>query len=99
MGLDDFSLQDRVAVVTGGGGGIGLEIGRALRAAGATVVAAELNAETGRAAAQGLEGDFVQTDVTDSGSVRDMIQEVLSNRGKLDVFVNNAGIAHNVPAE
>jgi NAD(P)-dependent dehydrogenase (short-subunit alcohol dehydrogenase family) len=99
MGLDDFSLRDRVAVVTGSGGGIGLEIGRALRAAGAAVVAAELDAETGRAAAQELEGDFVQTDVTDSGSVRDMIQEVLSNRGKLDVFVNNAGIAHNVLAE
>ena len=67
MGLDDFSLRDRVAVVTGGGGGIGLQIGRALRAAGATVVAAELDPETGRGAARELEGDFVQTDVTDPG--------------------------------
>jgi NAD(P)-dependent dehydrogenase (short-subunit alcohol dehydrogenase family) len=99
MSLDDFSLQDRVAVVTGGGGGIGLEIGRALRAAGATVVAAELNAETGRVAAQELEGDFVQTDVTEPRSVGEMVRTVLDGHGKLDVFVNNAGIAHNVAAE
>jgi NAD(P)-dependent dehydrogenase (short-subunit alcohol dehydrogenase family) len=99
MEQDDFSLQDRVAVVTGGGGGIGLEIGRALRAAGAAVVAAEINAESGRAAAEKLEGDFVQTDVTDPHSVREMVRAVLAGHGKIDVFVNNAGIAHNVPAE
>ena len=99
MEQDSFSLQDRVAVVTGGGGGIGLEIGRALRAAGAVVVAAEINAETGRAAAEKLEGDFVQTDVTDPDSVREMVRAVLDGHGKIDVFVNNAGIAHNVPAE
>ncbi|MDQ3795140.1 MAG: glucose 1-dehydrogenase [Actinomycetota bacterium] len=99
MEQDSFSLRDRVAVVTGGGGGIGLEIGRALRTAGATVVAAEINAETGRAAADELEGDFVQTDVTDPDSVRGMVQEVLSEHGRVDVFVNNAGIAQNVPAE
>jgi NAD(P)-dependent dehydrogenase (short-subunit alcohol dehydrogenase family) len=86
-------------VVTGGGGGIGLQIGRALRAAGAAVVAAEINAETGRAAAGKLEGDFVQTDVTDPNSVRRMVRAVLDGHGKIDVFVNNAGIAHNVPAE
>ena len=99
MEQDSFSLRDRVAVVTGGGGGIGLEIGRALRAAGAVVVAAEINAETGRAAAEKLEGDFVQTDVTDPDSVRGMVRAVLDGHGKIDVFVNNAGIAHNVPAE
>ena len=99
MEQDTFSLQDCVAVVTGGGGGIGLEIGRALRSAGAAVVAAEINAESGRAAAEKLEGDFVQTDVTDPHSVREMVRAVLAGHGKIDVFVNNAGIAHNVPAE
>jgi NAD(P)-dependent dehydrogenase (short-subunit alcohol dehydrogenase family) len=99
MEWDNFSLQDRVAVVTGGGGGIGLEIGRALRAAGAAVVAAEIDAETGRAAAETLEGNFVQTDVTDPASVRGMVRAVLDGHGKIDIFVNNAGIAHNVPAE
>jgi NAD(P)-dependent dehydrogenase (short-subunit alcohol dehydrogenase family) len=99
MNQDDFSLRDRVAVVTGGGGGIGLEIGRALRAAGAAVVPAEIDAETGRVAAEELDGDFVQTDVTDAESVRVMIRTVLDRHGKIDVFVNNAGIAQNVPAE
>src|SRR5215210_6504772 len=99
MEWDDFSLQDRVAVVTGAGGGLGLEIGRALRSVGAVVVASELNAETGQAAAQELGGDFVQTDVTDPDSVREMVRAVLDRHGKIDVMVNNAGIAHNVPAE
>jgi NAD(P)-dependent dehydrogenase (short-subunit alcohol dehydrogenase family) len=99
MEWDDFSLQDRVAVVTGAGGGLGLAIGRALRSVGATVVASELNAETGQAAARELGGDFVQTDVTDPDSVRELVHAVLDQHGKLDVMVNNAGIAHNVPAE
>ena len=99
MEWDDFSLQDRVAVVTGAGGGLGLEIGRALRTLGAVVVASELNAETGQAAAQELGGDFVRTDVTDPDSVREMVRAVLERHGKIDVMVNNAGIAHNVPAE
>jgi NAD(P)-dependent dehydrogenase (short-subunit alcohol dehydrogenase family) len=99
MEWDDFSLQDRVAVVTGAGGSLGLEIGRALRSVGAVVVASELNAETGQAAARELGGDFVQTDVTDPDSVREMVHAVLEQHGKLDVMVNNAGIAHNVPAE
>jgi NAD(P)-dependent dehydrogenase (short-subunit alcohol dehydrogenase family) len=94
-----LSLRDRVAVVTGGGGGIGLEIGRALRTAGAYVVAAEINAETGQSAAEELGGDFVQTDVTDPDSVRGMVREVLDERGRFDILVNNAGIANNVPAE
>jgi NAD(P)-dependent dehydrogenase (short-subunit alcohol dehydrogenase family) len=99
MEWDDFSLQDRVAVVTGAGGGLGLAIGRALRSVGAAVVASELNAETGQAAARELGGDFVQTDVTDPDSVRELVHAVLDQHGKLDVMVNNAGIAHNVPAE
>ena len=99
MEWDDFSLQDRVAVVTGAGGGLGLEIGRALRSVGAVVVAAELNAETGQAAAREFGGGFVQTDVTDPDSIREMVRTVLEQHGKIDVMVNNAGIAHNVPAE
>ena len=99
MEWDDFSLQDRVAVVTGAGGGLGLEIGRALRSVGAVVVASELNAETGQAAAREFGGDFVQTDVTDPDSVSEMVRTVLEQHGKIDVMVNNAGIAQNVPAE
>ena len=93
------SLQDRIAVVTGAGQSLGLEISRALRAAGAQIVVAEINAEVGPAAAEELEGDFVQTDVTDSGSVREMVRAVLEKHGRIDIFVNNAGTVHNIPSE
>ncbi len=96
---EDSSLQGRVAVVTGAGGGLGLEIGRSLKAAGAEVVASDLDAETGKATADELSGDFVGTDVTDPGSVRALVREVLDGHGRLDVMVNNAGIARSVPAE
>ena len=93
------SLQDRIAVVTGAGQSLGLEISRALRAAGAQIVVAEINAEVGPAAAEELEGDFFQTDVTDSGSVREMVREVLEKHGRIDILVNNAGTVHNIPSE
>lgn len=94
-----FSLQDRVVVVTGAGGGLGLGICRVVKDAGAVVVVADLNAETGGAAAEELGGDFVRTDVTDPNSIRSLLRQVLDAHGKIDVMVNNAGIAHNVPAE
>jgi NAD(P)-dependent dehydrogenase (short-subunit alcohol dehydrogenase family) len=93
------SLRDRIAVVTGAGQSLGLEISRSLRTAGAKVVVAEINAEVGSAAATELEGDFVQTDVTDPQSVRDMVRVVLEKHGRIDVLVNNAGTVHNIPSE
>src|SRR5829696_4329986 len=86
--MEEFSLRDRVAVVTGGGQRLGLAISRALRRAGPEVVIAEE-----------LEGTFVHTDVTDSSSVRDMVEMVLDEHGRIDVLVNNAGIVHNIPSE
>jgi NAD(P)-dependent dehydrogenase (short-subunit alcohol dehydrogenase family) len=63
------------------------------------VVAFDLDAESGRAAADELNGDFVETDVTDPDSVRALVREVLEGHGRLDVMINNAGIARSVPAE
>jgi len=94
-----FSLQDRVAVVTGGGRSLGLQISRALRDAGADVVVAEVNAETGAEAAEELGGTFVRTDVTDPTSVREMVAAVVESHGRIDVLVNNAGVVHNIPSE
>ncbi len=56
MAGNGFSLEDRVAVVTGGGQSLGLAICRALRAAGASIVVAEINDETGPDAAEELRG-------------------------------------------
>jgi NAD(P)-dependent dehydrogenase (short-subunit alcohol dehydrogenase family) len=94
-----FSLQGRVAVVTGGGQSLGLAVSRVLHRAGAEVVIAEVNERTGPDAAEELEGTFVHTDVTDPASVRDMVEMVLEEHGRIDILVNNAGIVHNIPSE
>jgi len=97
--MEEFSLQDRVAVVTGGGQSLGLAISRTLHSAGAEMVIAEVNDETGPEAAEELEGTFVHTDVTDPASVRGMVETVIEEHGRIDVLVNNAGIVHNIPSE
>ncbi len=95
----NLSLEQQIVIVTGGGRGIGLEISRAMRTAGAHVVIAETNAVIGLAAALELQGDFIQTDVTDSSSVRAMIEAVVAKHGRIDCLVNNAGICRNTPSE
>ena len=99
MNAPNYSLQDQVAIVTGGGRGIGLEIARAMRASGARLVIAEAQSDVGEEAARELEGLFVQTDVTDSASVRRMIETVVARYGRVDCIVNNAGICRNTPSE
>jgi NAD(P)-dependent dehydrogenase (short-subunit alcohol dehydrogenase family) len=97
--MEEFSLQDRVAVVTGGGQSLGLAISRALHSSGAQMVIAEVNDQTGPDAAEELDGTFVHTDVTDPASVRAMVETVVDEHGRIDVLVNNAGIVHNIPSE
>ena len=63
------------------------------------MVIAEVNDETGPDAAEELDGTFVHTDVTDPDSVRNMVEMVLDEHGRIDVLVNNAGIVHNIPSE
>ncbi len=99
MGTEIFSLQDRVALVTGGGQGIGLEIAKALRSAGARVVIAEINPETGERAAAEVDGEFRKLDVTDSAAVAEVIGSVAADHGRIDVSVHNAGTVRNEPAE
>jgi 2-dehydro-3-deoxy-D-gluconate 5-dehydrogenase len=92
-----FDLKGRVAIVTGGNGGIGLGMARGLVAAGARVVVAARDAGKSRAAVQDLaarggEAHAVATDVTDERSVGRLIDATLQRFGRLDVLVNNAGI-------
>ena len=91
-----FDLNDRVAVVTGGNGGIGLGMARGLGQAGAAVVVAARNHEKSVAAVEGLEALGIRAislhvDVTDSNSCRAMVSDVMRHFGRLDVPVNNAG--------
>lgn len=99
-----FDLTDRVAVVTGGGQGIGREIVRILAKAGAHVAIAELNPQTCKESAQeviglGRQALAVQTNVQEPDSVEAMVAAVLTKFAKIDILVNNAGIALNVPSE
>src|SRR5579875_3506707 len=86
-------LEGRVAVVTGGGSGIGLASARRLAAEGATVVVADVDAATGKAAADDVGGDFAQADVTSEDEVRELFGSVVRQHGSVDIAVNNAGIS------
>ena len=99
MAENGFSLRGKVAVVTGGGRSLGLEISRLFHRAGAELVIAEVDDETGPDAAEELHGTFVKTDVTDPVSVKEMVSTVLAEHGRIDVLVNNAGVVHNIPSE
>ena len=92
-------LEQQIIIVTGGGRGIGLEIARAMRAAGAYLIIAETDAVIGASAALELNGDFIQTDMTNSNSVRAMVETVVTRHGRIDCLVNNAGICRNTPSE
>ncbi len=85
-------LEGRVAVVTGGGSGIGLASAKRLAAEGARVVVADVDGDAGKAAADAVDGLFVQVDVTDEEQVRALFQTTVDTCGGLDVAFNNAGI-------
>lgn len=105
MYLERFRLDDRVAVVTGGGRGIGFAIAEALGEAGATVVVTDLDGESAELAARklaerGYRVEAEQEDVTDSSSVDACCERIVGRHGRVDVLVNNAGIARsNIKAE
>ena len=86
-------LVDRVAVVTGGGSGIGLASARRLAAEGAKVAVADRDAEAGKAAADEVDGLFVHADVAVEGDVAAMYDATLSAFGRIDIAFNNAGIS------
>jgi NAD(P)-dependent dehydrogenase (short-subunit alcohol dehydrogenase family) len=87
----------RVALVSGGNRGIGLEICRQLAVRGITVILGSRDEESGRVAAEELSGDVVvhQLDVADEKSVARLSSFVEDEFGRLDILVNNAGIAND----
>jgi 3-oxoacyl-[acyl-carrier protein] reductase len=89
-------LQDRVAIITGGGSGIGTAYARRFVAEGAKVMIADIGEEQGRAAAKelGVDGDvdFVRTDIADPASAQAAVDATVERFGRADILVNNAAI-------
>jgi len=99
-----FDLSGRVAVVTGGNGGIGLGMAQGLASAGAIVVLAGRNAGKGEAAVQriaraGGKAEFAAVDVVSEASCRALIDNAAARHGRLDVLVNNAGTTIRKPPD
>jgi NAD(P)-dependent dehydrogenase (short-subunit alcohol dehydrogenase family) len=92
--MPESSLAGKVALVTGGGSGIGAECVRALAAEGAQVLVVDLNEEAAAAVAGEVDGARAfATDVTDPDACTAMVAAAVEAFGRLDVAVNNAGIA------
>jgi 2-deoxy-D-gluconate 3-dehydrogenase len=92
-----FDLKERIAIVTGGNGGIGLGMARGLARAGAHVVVAARNTEKSANAVRELErvggqASAVNVDVADEASVTRLLDTVRTRHGRLDVLINNAGM-------
>ena len=86
-------LAGKVAVITGGGSGIGLATARRMAAEGATIVIGDMDEAAGSAAATELEGLFVKVNVADEEQVNHLFDTAQSTYGSVDIAFNNAGIS------
>jgi len=105
MMATDFSLRDKVAVVTGGARGLGLEMMRALAEAGAAVASVDLLRAQGEEATRDIARDYgvraaaYTADVTDAAQVAATFATIERELGAIDILVAAAGIVENVAAE
>jgi NAD(P)-dependent dehydrogenase (short-subunit alcohol dehydrogenase family) len=95
-------VKDKIAVVTGGGSGLGWAISERFAAEGATVIIADINRESGEAAVQkllarGAKAAAFVVDVSKREQVRDFAKQVIGQFGRIDILVNNAGITRHAP--
>jgi 2-dehydro-3-deoxy-D-gluconate 5-dehydrogenase len=102
MTAASFDLRGKVAIVTGGNGGIGLGMAQGLADAGADIAVVGRNEAKSAAAvadlrARGISAIAVATDVTDGDAVAAMIARVTSELGRIDILVNNAGMSIRKP--
>lgn len=97
------TLEDQVAVVTGGSTGIGRAISHALAGEGADIVIADIDIDAGAEAVAEITRDggdarLIRTDVSDSDQVAALFERIVADYGRVDVLVNNAGIPHSPEA-
>lgn len=99
-----FDLSGRIALVTGGNGGIGLGMARGLGRSGAAVIIVGRNEEKSAAALRelqslGIRAESRPTDVTDEAAVQRLFSQVRESHGRLDILVNNAGATVRKPPQ
>ena len=92
-----FDLKGRVAIVTGGNGGIGLGMARGLAAAGAAIVVVGRNDDKNKAAVKelkklGVDVSSQMVDVTKESAAKKMVKDAVKKHGRVDILVNNAGM-------
>ncbi len=102
--MSEYDFTGQVAVITGAGRGFGYRFAHELAQRGASVIIAELNQELGQQAEktlreQGLKAKFFPLDVTEPERVETVAQQVFHVYGRLDTWINNAGIAIHGPSE
>ncbi|WEX91042.1 SDR family oxidoreductase [Sinorhizobium garamanticum] len=93
----DFSVANRVVLITGAGQGIGRELARQFAAAGATPVVADLNLANAQQVrdeiiASGGNASALQVDIADAASVEALVKSVMAEHGRIDVLINNAAV-------
>ncbi len=99
-----FDLTGKVAIVTGGNGGIGLGMAKGLAGAGAAIVVAARNAEKSAVAvkqlqALGAKARFIVVDVRNEASVKALVEQTGLDYGRIDILINNAGINVRKPPQ
>lgn len=102
--MDQFSLANQVAIVTGGGQGLGREMAIALAEAGANIVIAARRIESALLTKKEIESKNVEcivikTDIRNESDVVSMVDQVMNSLGRIDILVNNAGIWRGDDAE
>ena len=100
--LKDFSLEGKVALVTGASYGIGFAIASAFAKAGATICFNDINEEFMNRGIKnyeeiGIQADGYVADVTDEAQVQELVKKIEEEVGVIDILVNNAGIIKRVP--
>jgi 3-oxoacyl-[acyl-carrier protein] reductase len=100
-----MKFKDKVSIVTGGGQGIGKKIAERLAAEGATIVIGDINADTGQQSAKELEAAFhgraafLHMDVKKREDSYNLMDFTMSNFGRIDILINNAGILYKSKLE
>ena len=97
-------LKDKIAIVTGGGSGIGKSVSEILSAHGASLYILEIDVQNGRDTENdivkaGNKATFIQCDISSQSATRKVIDKIYADEERIDILINNAGISHIGTAE